>query len=122
MVPCALQYVCFPPKLDCSLTVFAMMMFDRMTVRQQQPPDAPISPGQEKVSIKSAGIDLGSRYASQLGFDGIRLYVEDDASAPVPTESSATGLKKKNKKKKRKKKKDSEKKDNDVDDEEGDDE
>jgi hypothetical protein len=99
-------------------------MFDRMTVRQQQPPDAPISPGQEKVSVKkSTGIDLGSRYASQLGFDGIRLYVEDDASAPVPTESSATGSKKK-KKKKRKKKKDSEKKDNDVDDddEEGDEE
>jgi hypothetical protein len=98
-----------------------MIMSDRMTVIQQQPPDAPIVPGQDKASIKSTGIDLGSRYASQLGFDGIRLFEEDEGSAPVPPESSATGSKKK-KKKKHKKKKGSEKKEADVDDEEGDDE
>jgi hypothetical protein len=92
-----------------------------MTVRQQQPPDAPIVPGQEKASRKSIGIDLGSRYASQLGFDGIRLFEEDEVSGPVPAESSATVMKKK-KKKKRKKKKDLDTKETDVDDEEEEDE
>jgi hypothetical protein len=84
---------------------------------QQQPSEVPPIPGQEKSFSKSTGIDLGTRYASQLGFDGIKLYEEDDAS--VPAEPAATSSNKK--KKKRKKKKGGEKKEADVDDE-GDDE
>lgn len=98
------------------LTAPATTLSNRLTMLQQRPSEVPPIPGQEKSFSKSAGIDLGTRYASQLGFDGIKLYEEDDASAPA--EPTATGSNKK--KKKRKKKRGGEKKEADVDDEGGD--
>ena len=56
--------------------------------------------------IKNMGIDLGSQYAADLGFDGMEVYV-DEASSTVVTDiddSPGTGGKKKKKKRKKKQK------------------
>ena len=54
-------------------------------------------PGKVAFFNKQIGIDLGSRYSAQLGFDGIKVYHDE----PIVSDS---GPKKKRKKKKRKKK------------------
>lgn len=63
----------------------------------QERPSRPV-PGKEAIFFKQIGIDLGSRFAAQLGFDGIEAHVEDPAAA-------GESAKKKKKKKPRKKKK-----------------
>jgi hypothetical protein len=63
----------------------------------QERPSRPI-PGKESMFFKQIGIDLGSRFAVQLGFDGIEAHVED------PNAVEVTASKKKKKKRKKKKK------------------
>lgn len=82
---------------------------------QQRPTDGPSVPGQERATTSGLGIDLGSRYASQLGFEGIEEYDPHSSSSSadiVKSTSSAddsTGSKKKKKKKRKKKDKPAEK-------------
>lgn len=56
------------------------------------------------MSITGLGIDLGSRYASQLGFDGVKAHEGDSAPSIVLIEASSTGSKKKKKRRKKKEK------------------
>ena len=78
-----------------------------MTLAQQRPTDGPAVPGQEKATMSGLGLDLGSRYASQLGFEGMKAYDSDSTSSSaeiVKSSSSDSGGKKKKKKRKNKKK------------------
>lgn len=76
-----------------------------MTTAQQRPVGGPSIPGQEKTSITSLGIDIGSRYASQLGFEGMEAYQTDSSPKIVLLDAPASpGAKKKKKKNRRKKK------------------
>lgn len=85
----------------CANYVSALTLSNRMTLLQQRPSGFPPISGEEKPFSKSTWIDLGSRYASQLGFDGMKLYEEHDVSALA--ENTATSSKKKKKKRKKKK-------------------
>jgi hypothetical protein len=67
----------------------------------QERPSRPI-PGKESMFFKQIGIDLGSRFAAQLGFDGIEAHVEDPNV--VEAAAAAGGGKKKKKRRKKKKK------------------
>ena len=58
---------------------------------------------------KPIGIDLGSRYAAQLGFDGIEAHHDEPVAADA-------AIKKKKKKRKKKKKGGEGKDDEDTDD------
>ena len=95
-----------------------------MTLAQQRPVGGPSIPGQEKASITALGIDLGSRYASQLGFEGMTVYEADSPSPPLVLiePSPPTSKKKKKKRRNKKKEKQDEKKELGVsdDEEEGD--
>lgn len=76
---------------------------------QQRPTDGSFVPGQEKAASTGLGIDLGSRYASQLGFEGIQAYDSDSTSSNTEIAKSSSfdsSNSKKKKKKKRNKKKD----------------
>lgn len=68
-----------------------------MTINQERP-SRPV-PGKESIFFKQIGIDLGSRFAAQLGFDGVEAHIED------PNAVEATATKKKKKKNRKKKKK-----------------
>jgi hypothetical protein len=82
----------------------------KMTLAQQRPADGPAVPGQEKASMSSGlGLDLGSRYASQLGFEGMKAYDSDPTSSDIAvlvksssSDSGSGGKKKKKRKKKNK--------------------
>jgi hypothetical protein len=65
-----------------------------MTMDQERP-SFPV-PGKDALFFKQIGIDLGSRYAAQLGFDGIEAYHDESLGAE-------TANKKKKKRKKKKK-------------------
>jgi len=65
-----------------------------MTMDQERP-SFPV-PGKDALFFKQIGIDLGSRYAAQLGFDSIDAYHDDSPGAEAAN---------KKKKKRRKKKK-----------------
>ena len=67
-----------------------------MTMDQERP-SSPV-PGKDALFFKQIGIDLGSRYAAQLGFGGIEAHHDDALGAEAAN--------KKKKKKRRKKKKD----------------
>lgn len=71
---------------------------------QQRPVGGPSVPGQDRMSNTGSGIDLGSRYASQLGFESLKPY-EAAASAPTPAPAAAPSSPKSKKKKKKKRKK-----------------
>jgi hypothetical protein len=55
-------------------------------------------PGKEALSLKPVDIDLGSRYAAQMGFENVSIY--SDGSHPIDV-----GIGKKKKKRRKKKKK-----------------
>jgi hypothetical protein len=50
-----------------------------MTMDQERP-SFPV-PGKDALFFKQIGIDLGSRYAAQLGFDGIEAYHDESLGA-----------------------------------------
>lgn len=80
----------------------------RMTMAQQRPVEGPPVPGQERISITSLGIDLGSRFASQLGFEGVKPFEDGPTSVLIETTTSPpspTNSKKKKKKRRKKKEK-----------------
>lgn len=91
-------------------TAVLWWLLSRMTLAQQRPADGPAVPGQEKASMSSGlGLDLGSRYASQLGFEGMKAYDSDptlsDIGVLVRSSSSDSGGGGKKKKKRKKKNK-----------------
>lgn len=61
-------------------------------------------PGQERTSIASMGIDLGSRYAAQLGFEGLKPFDADSGPTSILIDAPPSPNSKKKKKKRRKKK------------------
>jgi hypothetical protein len=76
-----------------------------MTLAQQRTPDGPSVPGQERATTSGLGIDLGSRYASQLGFEGVKAYDSDSASSGAEIVEAPSSDSSKKRKKKRKSKK-----------------
>jgi hypothetical protein len=72
-------------------------------------------PGQEIMSVENSGIDLGSKYASDLGLDGMDAFIDEmvvvsssSSSSPLTNVMTTTavaavsGCKKKKKKRKKK--------------------
>lgn len=71
-------------------------------------------PGQEIMSVENSGIDLGSKYASDLGLDGTDAFIDEmvvvssSSSSPLTNVMTTTavaavsGCKKKKKKRKKK--------------------
>jgi len=85
-------------------TVYLLLLPFRLTMAQQRPAGGPPVPGQERTSTTAMGIDVGSRFASQLGFEGLKAYDDDSTTPAVPSETPSSPTSKKKKKKRHKKK------------------
>jgi hypothetical protein len=86
--------------------LFLLLCFTLRMTMAQRFGGKPI-PGQEIMYIKNMGIDLGSKYSSDLGFDGIEVFIDEMvvvSSSTTMTTVAVSGGGGKKKKKKRKKK------------------